>query len=49
MGNIWPNGIVIDKGKIERIVQTKTILEDASCWKDRESGRYKTKCQLLLC
>jgi hypothetical protein len=46
---IWLNVIVIDKDKTKKIFLTKVILEDASCWEDQESGKYQTKCQLLLC
>ena len=49
MGTIWPNAIIIDKDKTKEIALIKAMLEDASCWEDRESGRYQTKCQLLLC
>jgi hypothetical protein len=49
MGTIRPNAIVIDKDKTERIALTRAIFEDDLCWKDCESGRYQSKCQLLLC
>jgi hypothetical protein len=49
MGTIRPSAIVIDKDKTERIALIRAIFEDDLCWKDCESGRYQSKCQLLLC
>ena len=42
MGSIWPNVILIDKDKTERIVVLKVIKEDRFCWEDEQIGGIQT-------
>ena len=49
MDSIWPNAIVIEKDKTEKITLTKVIKEDRASWDDGEIGRIQTKCRFLLC